>query len=402
MLAVAVRGRFAKRFRATVGSAGLWLLFVGFGSAGVGASADCSETLRSACPAVSGRAREILALQRQLATNPDDAVARERLKELLAQLGATGAALDLPSGATLRERIWWRDLVPTLQRSAWMAVELGHDSNINSSTADEVVHVPLLNYRSLTLDPLLIRKPSSFVGLRMGAVGRYPLGPLWALRAGGMAALRYNTAQYVYLPHSYEGRVALERDFGLWRMEFGGSGTQRWVAGYQAIGRTSLHAQLAGLFAHGLTGLAQVETSRNRYPLLSGAQTNEAAVTLTMTHAATGLRGSVTGARERATGVTKALDRDSVGYSVAWVAEVFAAGRVRLNISETRARYVEASPLFLTSRNDRTREYSVAYEYRLAGGWAITPRYVREENRSTVELMRYDRTQWMIEGRKEF
>jgi hypothetical protein len=361
---------------------------------------NCRSTL--SCPDQGGAGWEILRLQQRLAANPADVEARARLIDLLERTGAGGAAFDLPSGVPLRERTWWRDLVPMLQRTAWMALEVGHDSNINSGTADEVVHVPLLNYRSLTLDPLLTRMSSSFIGLRMGAVGRYPLGPRWALRAGGMAALRYNAAQYVYLPHSYEGRLALERDFGFWRLELGASGTQRWVAGYQAIGRSSVHAQLTGLFAHGLGGMAQVETSRNRYPLLSGAETKEDAMTLTLTHDDTGLRGSVMAARERATGVARELDHDSLGYSGAWVTDAFSRGRIRLTASETRARYLEPSPLFLTSRQDRTREYSIAYEHRLADGWTLTPRYVREENRSTVELMRYDRTQWMIEARKEF
>ena len=354
------------------------------------------------CPDQGGAGWEILRLQRHLAANPGDERARSRLIDLLGRAGAGDAAFDLPSGVALRERTWWRDLVPMLQRSAWVALELGHDSNINSGTADEVVHVPLLNYRSLTLDPLLTRMSSSFIGLRMGAVGRYPLGPLWALRGGGMAALRYNAAQYVYLPHSYEGRLALERDFGFWRLELGASGTQRWVAGYQAIGRSSVHAQLTGFLAHGLDGMAQVETSRNRYPLLSGAETKEDAVTLTLIHEGTGLRGSVLSARERATGAARELDHDSMGYSIAWVADAFSRGRIRLTGSESRARYVEPSPLFLTSRQDRTREYSIAYEHRLVDGWTLTPRYVREENRSTVQLMRYDRTQWMIEARKEF
>lgn len=401
MLAAAWRDIFFNRFWRAVKAAGVLLLWAGATHSGAATPATCAEASAATCPH-GGQAREIILLQQQLANHPEDPVARDRLKTLLEQTGATGTALDLPTGALLRERTWWRDLVPMLQHSAWVAVELGHDSNINSGTPDEVVHVPLLNYRSLTLSPLLVQTPSHFLGLRTGAMARYPLSPNWALRVGGMAALRLNTEQYVYLPHSYEGRLALERDFGLWRVEAGVSGTQRWVVNYQAIGRSSFYAQVTRLFEHGVTGLAQVEHSKNRYPLFSETDTSENAMTLSMIHAGTGLQASVSGGRERATGVTKALDRDYLGYTLAWVSKTFSNGRVRLSFSENRAYYDEPSPLFLTTRHDLLRDYSVAYEYRLPDNWSITPRYVREENGSTVSLMKYTRTQWMIEARKEF
>lgn len=384
---------------ATAGPVLFWSWVFFFGNA---LATECSELTASIGLRCNGRASEIISLQQQLANNPEDTAAQDRLKALLAQIGATGAAQDLPSGALLRERTWWRDLLPSLQRSAWVAIELGHDSNINSGTADEVVNVPLLNYRSLSLDPLFVQTDSPFVGVRFGALARFPLGAFWALRAGGMAAMRLNSAQYVYFPHSYEGRLGLERDFGLWRVEAGVSGNQRWLAIFQATGRRSVYAQATRLFEYGLTGQVYAEHSRNHYPQFLEAETGEDAITLTMAHSGTGLRGTITNGKEKAIGVTKSLDRNYSGYTISWVKEAFAGARISLSLSGNQVKYDETSPLFLTARRDRMREYSIAYEHRLADNWTITPRYVREENRSSVSLMRYDRTQWMIEARKEF
>lgn len=367
-------------------------------AAAVAAERELAPEVRSP----DGVTNEILLLQRQLALDPGDASARARLKELLRQKGVTGTALDLPAAPENERREWWLDVLPRLQHSAWQAFELGHDSNINSGTANDVVDIPLLNYRSLTLDRALVGTPSYFAGVRTGVVERYPLGPQWSLRAGGMAALRYNEAEYVYLPHSYEGEVVLERYAGLWRFALGASGTQRWVAGYQALARNSFNAELARVLAGRLLASLFVERSRNRYPLFEDTETDEDYARVTLSHAPSGLQGSLHFGRERASGKIKDLDRDFFGVSAAWVIPAGARGRLRLAFSAFQADYRQSSPLFLTTREDQNLELSAAYEYPLGRHWTVTPRVVHEKNRSNLDLTRYERTQCLVEARRIF
>ena len=368
------------------------------------ASAAVAESLDSArCLMAAGRPAEaLLQLQRLVAADPGDAQARDLLQAALAGLRAEPGAYAVPSVAGLDPRPWWRKSLLAVQAGAWLAFEAGHDSNINSATDLDVVTVPLLNYRSLALDPLLFRHASPFVGVNGGLVFRKPLSSTLSLAARGLASMRYNSAQYSYLPHSYDLAVAFEQRLGAMLLEASAGKLQKRVAGHRIVDRETLALRLASPAGTRLQAAATAILAGNTYPLFDAVRTRDDSVGVELADHGLGLVLTLRAGREAATGPIKDLDRRYTGYSLGWRQRFTWGGWSTLHFGETRSNYATFSPLFLAQRSDTAREVVVVYAHPLGQGWTLSPKAASERNASTLPLTTFRRNQWLLELKKEY
>ncbi len=354
------------------------------------------------CLLDSGRHSVALLLaQRLVAAQPDDTAARSLLASALAALNADPAASAYDWPGSPRKSLW-RGLLDSVQHAAWIGVELGRDSNINSATSLETVPIPLLNYRSLQLDPLLVQRASPFIGVNAGAAVRKPLSASLAIGARASAAARVNSAQFEYLPHNYQGELSLIRHFGDTQLEFVADFAQDWVARFRFVDRLGGGLRLSVPWLRQWNVEFSAGATRNHYPQFNGVKTTLIKGSAGITHAASGLSGSIHGGEEKAQGSTKDLDRRFAGVSLGWRWPVLERGTLFARIGTVRSEYLLPSPLFATQRLDTARDVELAFSYRWDAHWSVTPRMILEQNSSSIPLVSFKRSQALVEIRRNF
>ena len=344
----------------------------------------------------------MLELQRELANDPANALARGQLRALLDELGVNKAAYDIPTGARLADRGWWHTAWPGFGRKAWISVYAGRDSNINSGTELSEIQVPLINSRKLTVNELLQERPSNFVLLQGGGWAELLLTPPWSVAVDGRAAWRYNTSVYEYFPHGYDGNLTATYQGDWARFRLGAGGEQRWLINRQLVSASTLKAE-AGMPIQGDYALSiDARRSSLRYPQFQGIKTLDRALGAEIADQSSGSRVYVDVGDESSPSGPSDMDRRYASASLRLNVSVSEKGLAMAECRVTESRYKKPSPLFLTRREDRTTACLVGYEHSIGQNWFWGPSLVLERNVSSLALTDYFRRQVMLGARKEF
>lgn len=343
------------------------------------------------CAMQAGRpALALVALQRVIAREPDNAEAVTLRQKLLAGFATQNLESAEPAG------------IPASSLSGWLALELGEDSNINSGVGSNTIVTPHLNSRSLPLNKMLVAQHSSFAGLNGGVEYARAMGNDTGIYASALAALRYNGSNYTYLPHNYGAVLGAIHRIGRAQLAAEMDATQNWIAGYHLKSAQTLKL-LGNTRVTDLLHLAAfLESGRNRYPQYDGLRTREESHGVSLLHTPSNLRATLYIGREKATGTAKDLDRSYDGYTLTWGRQLNGSGMLKLVYGSSSHRYDEYSPLFLTYRKDRLEEFAAGYEHPISANWKLAPKYLWETNYSNIPLTRHTRTQWIMELKKEF
>lgn len=331
----------------------------------------------------------IVLLQQLVANDPSNHEASSLLEEHLNKV-ASGPTVPVAKPAT------------GVGINGWLAVELGHDSNINRATSAKVIDIPLLNYRSLSLPDLLVEKRSSFAGLQGGAAVRLPLTPGLRAIIHGQASVRGNFAELSYLPHNYFFGAQLEHDIGSTTVGISASASQQWLAKYPLLERSAVRIQLATKPTDAYEVGIAVESARNIYPQFDKLSTSENSIELRAAYRPFGLQIGAYWGEEASRGTIKDLDRTFDGLAFGWRHPLTETWRLAVDASYGRSRYQQFSRLFANHRSDRHSELSLAMQIRLADSWSLTPRLTLERNDSSMALNGYRRTQYLVELRRDF
>jgi hypothetical protein len=347
-------------------------------------------------------AQAFLLAQRLFAARPDDAEARALVAAALAALNARPAAAEPYVAQGSGVAALWRSLANAVQGVAWIAVEIGRDSNINSATSLETIPIPLLNYRSLQLDPLLVRRPSGFLGLNAGGVLRKPLSAETAVGAQGIASARVNASETAYLPHNYLGQVSLLRRVGPVELVADLGVSQDWLGRHRVAERTQATGRVKLAPSPGWETDIAVAYAENVYPQFNAVRTTQTKTSAGFAHAPSGLSATLHSGVEMAKGSIRDLDRRFTGFALGWHLPVSANGSLMARVGEVRSRYLVPSALFAGERRDTAREIEIAYSWRLGDNWTLTPRLLAEENQSSIPLVAFKRVQGLVELRRTF
>jgi hypothetical protein len=146
--------------------------------------------------------RGVFALERVLALQPANHVARAEIARAYLALGERDAARrefetvrrqPVPEGvrATIDRFLSAMTVEEVTKISGHVELGVGYDSNVNSATADSQIALPGLGIIA-TLDPAARRQSDSFTSLAGGLNATHKLSPRWAVVAGVAAAAKLN------------------------------------------------------------------------------------------------------------------------------------------------------------------------------------------------------------------
>ncbi len=371
----------------------------------------------------SGNAeRAVFAFERVLAMRPNFSQARAEMARAHAALGDRGAAraeletvrktaTDMPSEARAAiDRFLDALSRPPTAFSAFIEGVFGVDSNINSATGSGSLAIPTIGV--VQLNAGAIKLGDTFTGVNVGASVLHPIDERWALTGGVRAGMRVNSGGTV---NTGFDTSSLDVDGGVrWSDD-----KDTFSAGIQAQSfvldenRYRDSAGPIGQWQRNLSDTQQisafVQWSDLNYvtqPVRDAERTiggvayaqafNVPLAPVMFLSAYTGVE------KERNQGVPH-LGHDPFGVR-AGVQFTLMPDELFLNLfaSHESRRYGGNEPLFGFARRDRQTDLRASLTWKFSPGWSLTPAVSFTDNRSNVNLFKYDRTVGSISLRKDF
>lgn len=393
---------------------------------------DAQEATRAGEPAFDaamGRAayaaghysRAVLAWERALAAQPDDA---DTARELVRALHAVG---DLRSAQAVAQRTRV-DGIPVAAalsidqflvsydrqehqgRSTWkghVELSVGHDSNANAGPSLDAPALSPPGTPAWSLAPGAQARPAAFAAALAHVRGRHVLDARWSLLGAATAEARgHSDAARGYDSSQLEGSVgaAYRYERHEWMLSAQG-------ATYRLDGDSLRTARgLLGEWVYHLDGFRQwdsfLQVQDLRYP---GQPLRDARRTVGGTSYIQLLRngslyyvGAYAGRETPRNEGVEYLQNDLAGLraGVQWaLAENWAAFT---HVSHERRRYGAADPFFGVTRRDRQAQWTLGLSWLPAPGWRITPQWSWTRNASTLPITDYDRRTFAVTARREF
>jgi tetratricopeptide (TPR) repeat protein len=352
--------------------------------------------------------RAVFALERVLAVQPNNHVARAEIARAFLAMGERDSArrefetvrqqtIPPEAKASIERYLAAIAASETTQIAGFVEFGVGSDSNVNSATGNSQIALPALGGIVATLNPNSTRRSDTFAALSGGVNLTHRLSPEWSVVGGAAGAAKLN-------------RKATEFDTLNVDANLGG----RWNRGREAI---TVGAQfqtfeldwkrfrdtkgLVAQWQHSLDEARQAtlfsQYSELRYPSQSIRNANRKIIGAAYAQAFSGdsapvLFGSVYGGRESeiAAGVPH-LGHVPVGVRVGGQMRLGAGVSAFANASYERRKYGGPEPFFLATRTDKQSDMSIGLSYVIYPGTTLIGQLARTDNRSNIPLNQFKR-----------
>jgi len=361
----------------------------------------------------------VFALERVLAVNPGNALARAEIARAYLKLGETRTAQreldsvrqrqDIPAAA--REAIdrylaaFQTSAAGRTQWRAYIAAVLGFDSNVNAATSETSIGIGGLNF---TLAPGSSDQSDRFGQVRAGVSVVSPLGTGLSLIAGLAGDSRWNEDLRSLDQANLSGYAGANKELGPWnltgvlqysqfrldrkgfRNAFGGT-----VQARRALDRSS---EITGYaqFSH-LSYLQQKVRNANRAVFGTGYTRVFAGALEPVLFAGANIAWENT--------IRSGVEHLShFAYSASAGGRITINDRTKLftNLAVERRNYGGTEPIFGIGRNDTRYNVSFGMDYVPAKHWTITPAVYFTRNISTIVINDYSQTVVSVMLRRDF
>ena len=363
-----------------------------------------------------------LILERVLAADPLHAAARVDLGRAYYLLGDAEHAraeftraleLNPPPAAVATIRQHLREIEtssskPSTQLSGYFEVGTGYNNNVNNSTSQNLVTVPILLNTQILLNSTNVKTADGYLGLAMGGEAIRPVSADWSLYAGvdihSRTDLKYDNYDFIAL----DGRAGAVYNKNAEQIKGG------LVTGQFDLGGTVNHKSKGfnlewkhtydGANQSGLFG--QYILYRFPDPALSSNDFNQTIVGFSWLHAFADGRSSIYlspyGGTERNATLRIDGNKNILGVrlsgqsSISDKLDIFASGGVQWG------KYDRTNNSFLVVRDDLQSDLTVGLYYRYAPDWILRPQISLIRNQSNIIIDEYDQADLSLTLRREF
>jgi tetratricopeptide (TPR) repeat protein len=353
------------------------------------------------------RERAVFALERVLAVNPNHPQARAEIARAYFEMGEKENAkrefenvrrTNPPEAVrrTIDRYLSALEAGPT-RFSGFVELGFGHDSNVNSATASNQIAVPFLG-GTVTLAPGGVKQSDNF-GSGAGGVNMvYGFAPEWAVVAGAAVSGQFNHDHDEFSTGTVDGNLGLRwshsaeavtlgyqgQDFQVGHDDFRrtNGGVAQWQHNFSEYQQVSLFAQAANLDY-------PTQPVRDSRRTIGGAAFGYG----WDTPAKPVVFGSVYGGNEK----DKNADFQNLGHKPVGArlgGQVSVAEKTVLFglLNYERRVYGAEDAFFLVTRRDRQADARLGINYTLSPGWLLVPQVSYTDNRSNIDLNKFDRT----------
>ena len=357
--------------------------------------------------------RAVFALERVLALEPQNHLARAEIARAYLALGERDAARrefetvrgqPIPEAAKANIERFLAAIraADTTRVEGFVEIGFGYDTNVNSATASSQITlpaaVPIIGGQTLVLDPLTRAREDAFAALSAGVNVTHKLTDAWALVGGASGLARLHESENQFDQATLDANLAARWTHGRDALTLGGQ-LQSFQLDY------ARYRDVAGLVAqwqHSYDEYRQVslfgQHARLRYPTQNVRDADRDVVGVAYGRAFTVRYSPVVFASAYA-GRERELDSDfpQVGYNL-W--GIRAGGQIALgkgwSILATAAYeqrdYGGPEPVFDETRKDRQTDLSAGVSYLLRANTTVTAQLAYTDNRSNIPISTFDRT----------
>lgn len=373
-----------------------------------------------------------LAFERVLAVDPNFAGARLDMARAYYQLG------DLPRAQTEFETVSrqnppeaarvtirkYLDAIAAQQEakqtrsSAYVEVGMGHDTNVNNSTSQSQIDVPVFGNQTFTLNPTNLKTADNYYSAATGGEVSHNLNANWGLYAGADVRQRGNITQTRFDTLSLDGRAGVTfTDSGKNIFRIGGTGGRYNLARVHDRDSSGFSADWRHVYSPANQVSLFAQHGRNRFvdPAMTINDFDQTILGAGWLHALEDgqsvMFGSLFLAKEndvapvtpanpgggRADGNKRALGLRAGGQTVMGDAtELFA------NLGLQSGDYDKVNASFLRKRKDRHLDLSAGANWHWAKNWTLRPQFNYARNYSDIVIYRYNRRDISLTVRRDF
>jgi tetratricopeptide (TPR) repeat protein len=353
--------------------------------------------------------RAVFALERVLALQPDNALARAEIARAYYVMGEREAArrefeavrrYDIPEDAkaTVDRFLSAIAAAEGTRIDGFIELGAGYDSNVSSALATSTIAIPAFGGAAFTLDPSLTERGDQFFNVAGGVAFTRKLSQPWSLVGGIAAYLRRNTDATRFDTTSVDGNIGVRYMRGLDAFTLGAQGQYYAVDAARYREATGAVAQWQHAFDERTQASVFGQYVQLRYESQPVRDADRSILGVAFARAFSGalspaVYGSIYGGQE------KALDPayPHLGHTPVGVR---AGGQLRLgggwsafaSASYEQRKYDGPEPLFFTTREDRQTDVIAGLAYLLRPGTTLLAQLAYTDNNSNIPLNDFDRT----------
>jgi len=294
------------------------------------------------------------------------------------------------------------------QFSGYFEANTGHNNNVNNSTSDNQITVPILLNTQFILNPSSVKSADNYFGLAAGGEAVHPVSNNLSIYTGVDARIRSGLKYKDFDFDSLDVRAGLgyaknaeQIRGGLVAGQFDQGGTvNRKSKGLNLEWKHTVNATNQTLF------FGQQIAYRYPDPLLSSNDFYQTIAGLGWIHASadgrTLVSGSLFGGNERDTNTRIDGGKKIQGLRLSAQAAVNDKLEWYASAGAQWGQYDKSNSTFLIVREDHQADLSTGLNYRCTPVWVLRPQISLIRNQSNIVLDQYDQADISLTLRREF
>jgi tetratricopeptide (TPR) repeat protein len=353
--------------------------------------------------------RAVFALERVLALQPDNALARAEIARAYFVMGereaarrefeaVRRAAIPEEAKASVDRFLSAIAAAEGTRVDGFIELSLGYDTNVSSATASSQIAIPAFPGAAFTLDPSLIERGDQFFNLAGGVNFTRKLSQPWALVGGISAFLRRNSDATLFNTDTVDASLGVRYTRGLDAFTLGAQGQYFAVGGGRYREATGAIAQ----WQHAFDERTQVslfgQYAQLRYETQPVRDADRSVGGVAFAHAFSGayspaLFASLYGGEEKALDdAYPNLGHTPVGARLGGQLRLGGGWSTFASASYEQRKYGGVEPLFAVVREDEQTDVIAGLSYLWRPGITVLAQVAYTGNRSNIPLNDFDRT----------
>lgn len=353
--------------------------------------------------------RAVFALERVLALQPDNALARAEIARAFYVMGereaarrefeaVRKAAIPEEARATVDRFLSAIAAAEGTRIDGFIELSGGYDTNVASATASSQIAIPAFGGAAFTLDPTLIERGDQFFNLAGGVNFTRKIGQPWSLVGGISAFLRRNMDVTAFNTDTIDANLGIRYTRGLDAFTLGVQGQ------YFAVGSARYREATGGIaqWQHSFDERTQMslfgQYAELRYESQPVRDADRSIVGLGYAQAFAGqyspvIFASVYGGEEKAVDpLYPNLGHTPVGVRLGGQLRLGGGWSTFASLSYEQRKYGGPEPLFLIEREDVQTDVVLGVSYLWRPGTTVLAQVAYTDNQSNIPLNDFDRT----------
>jgi len=363
--------------------------------------------------------RAVFALERVLALQPDNSLARAEIARAYFAMGereqarrefqtVRAQAIPEEARATVERFLAAIAAAERTRIDGYVEFSLVYDSNVNSATGSSTIAIPSFGGAAFSLDPSLTERSDQFFNFAGGVNFTRKLSQPWSLVGGAAAVMRINTDETRFDTDTLDANLGLRFSRGLEAFTLGAQAQYFAVnsAGYRDT--AGVLAQWQHSFDERTQATLFGQHAQLRYATQPVRDADRSILGVAYAQAFSGEFSPVFfaslygGAEKEVDPAFPHLGHKPAGLRLGAQLRLGGGWSLSGSLSHERRKYGGTEPLFLVRREDRQTDANLALSYRWRPGTTLIAQITHTDNQSNVVLNDFDRTVFSMSLRFNF